>query len=38
MVEPITSILGIKLQVASSLPMLEEAKASLYKYFSKRSI
>jgi hypothetical protein len=38
MVEPITSILGIKLQVASSLPMLEEAKSSLYKYFSKRNI
>jgi hypothetical protein len=34
-VEPITSILGIKLRVAS-LPMLEQAKASLYEHFSGR--
>lgn len=32
-VEPITSILGIKLRVGS-LPMLEQAKASLYEHFS----
>jgi len=34
-VEPITSILGIKLQVRS-LPMLEQAKASLHKHLSGR--
>jgi hypothetical protein len=34
-VEPITNILGVKLRVAS-LPMLEEAKASLYEHFSER--
>lgn len=34
-VEPITSILGIKLRV-SSLPMLEQAKASLHKHLSGR--
>ena len=34
-VEPITSILGIKLQVAS-LPMLEQAKASLDEHLSGR--
>lgn len=35
-VEPITSILGINLRVAS-LPMLEEAKASLYDHLCKRN-
>ena len=34
-VEPITSILGIKLRVGS-LPMLERAKASLYEHSSRR--
>lgn len=32
-VEPITSILGIRVRV-TSLPMVEQAKASLYEYFS----
>ena len=34
-VEPITSILGIKLRV-TSLPMLEQARGSLYEHFSGR--